>query len=117
MSRRNSEKYRTYQREYKRRKAKEKKAELIKLLGGRCWMCKLRERLRVDHLNGRLICEPCLYDRRRKDAHGTLTMYRYCKCYKCREAKSQYMKAYLKKYRAEGRDRSRKNYKGPVAQR
>jgi hypothetical protein len=32
--------------------------------------------------------------------HGTLTMYRYCKCEECRTA----MKRYLKKWRAKRRE-------------
>lgn len=51
-----------------------------------------------------LLCLKChqektLIDLNQKDAkiiHGTVSSYRYCKCELCRQAKSDYMKEYMK---------------------
>lgn len=54
-----------------------------------------------------LLCQAChrtktLIDKGQvsaKNQHGTLSSYRYCKCKKCKNAKSEYMKMYHKNVR------------------
>lgn len=52
-----------------------------------------------------LLCRACHIDKSiaerglkpARGTHGTLSSYRYCKCEKCRAARSKYMKEYQKK--------------------
>lgn len=90
-------------------------------LGDRCAVCGATEELELHHKNPKeksftvttgygkplnvfleevdkceLLCCDHHVDKHRNKEHGTLTMYRYCKCEKCREAKRNYMKNYVR---------------------
>ena len=47
-----------------------------------------------------LLCKTCHAEKHYQQEHGTLTMYRYCKCDLCKAAKEDYNKQYGESHRA-----------------
>lgn len=66
-----------------------------------------REKFLAEIAKCQLLCRKChdvktiveLGKKVAKGTHGTLSSYRYCKCYLCRKVKSEYMRAYNSKGR------------------
>lgn len=106
-------------RQYMLRRYHERRAEATALLGGQCASCGTEEQLQFDHIDKedkefdiakfwsvsrerflaelskcQLLCGPCHKKKHAPKTHGTLSMYRYCKCDLCRKAKADWMRAY-----------------------
>lgn len=66
-----------------------------------------KERLEAELAKCQVLCEKCHQEKsigekghevvKGTDRHGTLSMYRYCKCDLCRAAKAEYSRNYKKK--------------------
>lgn len=86
-----------------------KKANITALL------CGSRSKLEKELAKCQLLCRKChvkktatdLGRKIAKGTHGTLSSYRYCKCKLCREAKTKYMRNYMRKKRAENQNYGR----------
>ena len=100
----------------------ERRKRIVEYLGGECVNCKSTEKLEIDHKSEKnfnvaqiwsckwdkvvkeislcqLLCYSCHKDKHRTKEHGTLSMYRYCKCEECRSAATKYVRNYRKKLR------------------
>lgn len=105
--------------EYMRRRYHTRRQAAISFLGGVCVSCGTTEELEFDHIDPaskeadickvwsaseakfwaevqkcQLLCSTHHKEKHAVKHHGTLSMYRYCKCGACRKAKSDYSKAY-----------------------
>ncbi|RLG93626.1 hypothetical protein DRO27_05925 [Candidatus Bathyarchaeota archaeon] len=114
-----------YMREYMKRRYHERRAWALKELGGKCCNCSTTENLEFHHKNPvekeaaiskiwnkayavfeaevrkcELLCKQCHIVVHRATEHGTLAMYRHCKCDACREAHNAYCKEWKRKKRA-----------------
>lgn len=126
-------------REYERQRREKWRKEIIRLAGGACVVCGATAHLEFHHRDPKekgykisqmmnmssmsLILEMAKCElrcaRHHRDAHttemqhGTRAGYqRGCRCLACVSAKREYIREWLKQYRADGRDKTRRNYKG-----
>jgi hypothetical protein len=124
-------------REYQRGKRVEWRLKIIEFLGGRCVVCGATEGLEAHHKDPKekkypistiwthkwerqklelLKCELRCHEHHRQvheAKHGTDQKYRLgCRCGVCVEFYRSYKRAYMAKFRSEGRDSTRRNYVG-----
>lgn len=116
------EEYLIYMKEYMLDRYNRRMIEAREYLGGICIKCGVKDNLDIHHKNPELkeftigtrmasaplsvmyeeldkcelLCRDCHIDHHRQKEHGTLAMYRYCKCDECREFKSKYSIEYNK---------------------
>jgi len=108
-----------YMREYMKKRYHTLRNELIVMLGGKCVQCGSTQRLEFDHINPSekeySIADMCSLSKEKLDEeikkcqllcykdhkkkhspkeHGTLAMYRYCKCDLCKKANTEYNRKY-----------------------
>lgn len=125
--------------QYEKRRRDENKAILLRMLGGKCVVCGTKKSLEFHHRNPRqkkkkiallmgaaletVVAEAkkCELRCRKHHAeihavplvHGTSAGYlRKCRCNACVEAYRKMHREYTSQYRADGRDKTRINYRG-----
>jgi len=115
----NKEKYNEYMRNYLRERYRRRKTKAIEELGNKCTECDTTENLEFHHVDPSekdftvttgatfseerwnaevakciLLCMKCHREKHSGPKHGTISSYRYCKCDKCKAAKSKYNREY-----------------------
>lgn len=132
---------REYLRQYQRQRRQEWRVWVLAHLGGKCVVCGTIDQLEVHHkeperksfniaqiwshnMEKQLMelkkCELRCSDHHKEFhawGHGTDSGYKSgCRCDLCLEAKRLYNREYMVRWRTDGRDKSRKSFKGPLAQ-
>ena len=110
-------KYNEYHKIYMNKRYRIRREKAINELGGKCVECGSVERLNFHHLKDKkfaiangsyfsegrwqeelkkciLLCKDCHMDEHRQKNHGTIAMYRYCKCNECREVWNKHSREY-----------------------
>lgn len=112
-----------YMRQYMATLYIKRKEQAIKLLGGCCVNCGATKQLEFDHVNSstksftigaklnttawykieqelkkcQLLCYTCHKIKHAIKEHGTLSMYRYCRCEDCVRAKTTWQREYKRR--------------------
>lgn len=125
--------------DYEKKRRNSLRIELLEMLGGKCvvcgtfdslefhhkipsekeykvstMLCWARDRAILEALKCELRCRPHHMEAHFVPLqHGTRKGYiRGCRCLSCVEAKRLYIRKWQNNHRAQGKDKSRKNYKG-----